>query len=91
MPKTKKKGAAPNWPEWKVKREIERTKKDATNEATLLTVSLMLLVLQDKFGMEGQIHGVWEEWNKYAEAVAEGRVKLHEVRDTLRKEYEIGI
>ena len=91
MPKTKRKGDAPNVPPWKVERLIEKAKTDATNEATSLTICLMLLVLQDKFDMADRIYDVWVEWNKYAEAVLDGTVKLHEVRDVLRREYQIGI
>ena len=91
MPKTKRKGDAPNVPQWKVERLIEKVKTEATNEATSLTICLMMLVLQDKFDMSDRIYDVWVEWNKYAEAVLDGTVKLHEVRDVLRREYQIGI
>lgn len=91
MPKTKRPGPAPNWPEWKVKTEIKKAKTEATKQASSMTVDLMLLVLQDKFGMSNKIYDVWLEWNKYAEAVTDGTVKLHEVRDVLRKEYGIGV
>ena len=91
MPKTKRKGDAPNIPQWKVERLIEKAKTEATNEATSLTICLMLLVLQDKFDMADRIYDVWCEWNKYAQAVLDGDVKLHEARDVLRREYQIGI
>ncbi len=91
MPKTKRSGQKPNWPEWKVKMEIKKAKTEATKQASSMTVDLMLLVLQDKFGMSDKIYDVWLEWNKYAEAVTDGTVKLHEVRNVLRKEYGIGV
>lgn len=89
MPKHKRHGPQPNIPQWKVECLIEKAKTDATNEAKSLTLCLMLLVLQDKFDMADKIYDVWVEWNKYAEAVLDGTVKLHEVRDVLRKEYQI--
>ena len=91
MSKTKRKGDAPNIPQWKVERLIEKAKAEATKQACSMTVDLMLLVLQDKFDMADRIYDVWCEWNKYAEAVLDGTVKLHEVRDVLRKEYQIGV
>ena len=51
----------------------------------------MLTVLLDKFGMEDQIKDVWAAWIKLSEEVLEGRVKLHELRNVLRKEYGIRI
>ena len=92
MPTNKKRpGPQPNIPQWKVERLIEKAKAESSNEATSLTICLMLLVLQDKFGMEDRIHDVWDEWNKYAEKVMNKEIKLHEVRDVLRKEYGIKI
>ena len=87
----KRSGPQPNIPQWKVERLIEKSKTEASKEATSLTICLMLLVLQDKFDMSDKIYDVWCEWNKYAEAVMDGTVKLHEVRDVLRKEYQIKI
>ena len=92
MPTNKKRpGPPPNIPQWKVERLIEKAKTEASNEATSLTICLMLLVLQDKFGMEDSINDVLAEWNKYAEKVMNKEIKLHEVRDVLRREYEIQI
>lgn len=92
MPTNKKRpGPQPNIPQWKVERMIEKAKDDATKQACSMTVDLMLLVLQDKFDMSDKIYDVWVEWNKYAESVTNGTVKLHEVRNVLRKEYLIDI
>lgn len=91
MPKTKRPGPAPNISRTKAEQLINKAKKDAAEQAVALTLTLMLTVLLDKFGMEDQIRDVYNAWNKLSEEVLEGRVKLHELRNVLRKEYEIGI
>ena len=86
-----KKGAPPNLAQWQVERLIKKAKTDATNEAVSLTLVLMFTVLLDKYGAEEYIEQIWQDWNKLAEEVKEGRVKLHELRNVLRKEYMIGL
>ena len=91
MAQTKRPGPAPNLSRPAAERLIKQAKKDASEAAISLTITLMLTVLLDKFGMEEQIAGVYAAWNKLSEEVIEGRVKLHELRNVLRKEYEIDI
>ena len=91
MSKPKKKGPAPNMAPYAVERVIKKAKVEATNEAVSLALVLMFTVLLDKYGAEEYIEDVWRDWNKLAEEVKEGRVKLHELRDVLRKEYQIKI
>jgi len=91
MAKTKRPGPAPNISRPAAEKLIKQAKKDASEAAISLTITLMLTVLLDKFGMEEQIKDVYSAWNKLSEEVIEGRVKLHELRNVLRKEYEIGI
>ena len=89
MAKRKKRGAAPRPGPTETERLIRRAKKEATDEAVRLTVTLMLTVLLDKFNGQEHIREVYEAWNKLAEEVLEGRVKLHELRQVLKEEYEI--
>lgn len=91
MPKTKRPGPAPNVSIFEVERLVKKAKTDATNEAVSLTLTLMFTVLLDKYGAEDHIRDIYNDWNKLAEEVLEGRVKLHELRNVLRKEYEIQI
>ena len=87
----KKKGPPPNVSRGEVERLIKKAKTEATNEAVSLALVLMFTVLLDKYGAEDHIEDIYNNWNKLAEEVKEGRVKLHELRDVLRKEYKIGI
>lgn len=91
MARNKKRGAAPNPSAIAVERAIRQAKIEATNEATSLALVLMMTVLLDKYAAEEYIADIYRDWNKLAEEVAEGRVKLHELRDVLRKEYGIKI
>lgn len=91
MPKQKRKGPAPNLAPWQVEKMIEKAKRDASNEATSMCLTLMLSVLLDKFGGEDYIKDVYDAWNERARGVLSGEIKLHEWRDVLRKEYGIDI
>ena len=91
MPKDKKPGQPPAVPEHIVRKRIEAAETKANMAGSNLAVVLMLSVLLDKFGMEDQIKDVWAAWIKLSEEVLEGRVKLHELRNVLRKEYGIRI
>lgn len=84
-------GNPPNLPLWKVEKMIKKAKEDATNQAVSLALVLMFTVLLDKYGADDYIQDIYRDFNKLAEEVLEGRVKLHELRNVLRKEYEIGI
>lgn len=89
--KTKRPGPAPNISRPAAEKLIKQAKRDASEAAISLCLTLMLTVLLDKFGMEGQIRDVYTSWNKLSEEVIEGRVKLHELRDVLRREYGIDV
>lgn len=89
--KRKRKGESPPLPAWKVEKMIAEAKEKATNEATSMCLTLMFTVLLDKFNGEDYIKDVYNAWNERAVDVIEGRVKLHEWRDVLRKEYQIDI
>ena len=84
-------GRPPNLPPWKVEKMIKQAKEDATNQAVSLALVLMFTVLLDKYGADDYIQDIYKDFNKLAEEVLEGRVKLHELRNVLRKEYEIQI
>lgn len=87
----KKKGPTPNLAPWQVEKMIAKAKRDATNEATSMCLTLMLSVLLDRFGGEEYVKDVYDAWNERAAGVLSGEIKLHEWRDVLRKEYGIKI
>ena len=87
----KKKGKPPNISRYEAEKLIKQAKKEATDEATSMCLTLMFSVLLDKFNGEDYIKDVYDAWNERAVDVIEGRVKLHEWRNVLRKEYFIDI
>lgn len=89
--KHKRSGPKPNLSPWQVEKLIDKAKTDASNEATSLALVLMFTVLLDKYNAADYIKDIYNDWNKLAEEVIEKRVKLHELRDVLRREYEIQI
>ena len=89
MPKTKRPGPKPNVSRTELERLVKKAKTDATNEAVSLTLTLMFTVLLDKYAANDYIRDIFNDWNKLAVEVLEGRVKLHDLRDVLRKEYQI--
>lgn len=91
MSVSRRRGPAPNMSKAAVDRAIRQAKEEATHEAVSLSLVLMMTVLLDKYGAEEYIADIWKDWNKLSEEVREGRVKLHELRNVLRKEYGIRI
>ena len=69
--------------------DVERAKKEASNEAISLAIALMLTVLCDKFNGEEYIQDVWKEVNKLSQEVSEGRVNLWDLKTVLEEEYSI--
>lgn len=78
-------------PQWKVDELIRKAKTSAANDAIALTLTLVMTVLLDKYNAQDYIKDIWKDWNKLAEEVKEGRVKLHELRNVLNEEYDIEI
>lgn len=76
---------------WQIEKMIRDAKEKATEQAVSLALVLMFSVLLDKYNAEEYIEDIWKDWNKLAEEVKEGRVNLSDLRDVLRKEYQIGI
>lgn len=91
MPMKKKKGKPPNVSTSRMNAEIRKAEDKAREEGLSLAMALMLTVLLDKFNAEDHIQDVWHEVEKLSEEVKEGRVNLSDLRNVLRKEYQIGI
>lgn len=87
----KKKGKPPNVSPSRMNAEIRKAEDKAREEGLSLAMALMLTVLLDKFNAEEHIQDVWHEVEKLSEEVKEGRVNLSDLRNVLRKEYQIGI
>ena len=69
--------------------DVERAKKEAANEAIVLSLCIFLTVLVDKFGGEDYIQDVWKEVNKLSEEIKEGRVSMSDLKHVLLEEYGV--
>lgn len=79
-------------PAWMVEKRIRDTRKQVTDEAVEFALVLFFSVVLDKgYVSEDDILRLWEDFNARADDVRSGRVKLHEWREVLRKEYGIGM
>lgn len=89
--KAKKKGKPPAIPEHIVRKMIAEAETRASRASAGLSLTMMLSVLLDRFGMEDQIRDVFDAFNERAASVEAGETKLHEWRNVLEKEYRIRI
>lgn len=69
--------------------DVERAKRDASNEALSLAMAIFLTVLVDKFNGEEYIADVWAAVNKLSQEISEGRVNLWDLKTVLEEEYSI--
>lgn len=87
MPKTKKKGKAPNIPEWKVQKMIEKAKTEAVGDAVEYAWAIMFTVMRDKFGWTNeQLKELWDQINSLSESVNLGYVNITDLAYTLKEE-----
>lgn len=73
--------------------EVKKTANIATDKAIHLAFAIFLVVLKDKFLFDNdQIVRAWEEADKLSEEVLkDGLVKLQDLVDLLREEYNIDL
>ena len=71
--------------------DLKRAKKEVFANAAGYAMAIMLTVLVDKFNGAEYIADVWREVNKLSEEVAEGRVSVPDLKNTLKEEYGIKI
>lgn len=87
MPKTKKKGKAPNVPEWKVRKMIEKSKTEAVGDAVEYARAIMFTALRDKFGWDNdQLSDLWASINSLSESVNLGYINVTDLAHTLKEE-----
>lgn len=87
MPKTKKKGKAPNVPEWKVQKMIEKAKTEAVGDAVEYAWAIMFTALRDKFGWTNdQLSDLWASINSLSESVNLGYINVTDLAHTLKEE-----
>ena len=71
--------------------DVERARKEATDEAVQLAMCIVLTVLVDKFNGRDYIQDIWKAVNKLSEEIVEGRVNMTDLKHVLLTEYDVEI
>ena len=67
--------------------DVNRAKREAIDQAIDVSWAISINVLRDKFGFGNiRIHRYWDEVNKLSEEIAEKRVSVVDLMDTIRDE-----
>lgn len=67
--------------------DVARAKKEAVDQAIDVSWAMSITVLRDKFGFgKVRIHRYWDEIDKLSEEIAEGRVSILDLMETIRDE-----
>ena len=72
--------------------DVNRAVEQATNDALTASAAIFLTVLCDKKGADAEIiQRVWQEMQELSQSIIDGYVSVSDLRDTLRKEYNINV
>ena len=70
--------------------DVERAKKNAQSEAISLAMTIMFTALLDKEGFaQEDLQRLWREVNDLSDSIAQGYVSAADLRNVLRREYEV--
>lgn len=70
--------------------DVRKAKQEALDEAVSATLTIFLTVLLDKEGADIEsLKRVWGEVNDLSDSIANGYVKLADLRRVLNEEYDI--
>ena len=70
--------------------DVEKAKKQATDEAVSLATTIFLTVLKDKNGFSNEeLSDTLKNVESLSESIADGYVNIYDLRTVLREEYEI--
>lgn len=70
--------------------DVDKAKKQATNEAVSLAMTIFLTVLKDKNGFSNEeLLDTWKNVESLSESITDGYVNIYDLRTVLREEYEI--
>ena len=72
--------------------DVERAKKAAQEEAVTNAMAIFFTVLIDK-GHAGpeRLMRIWRDVNELSDAIIKGYVSVGDLRETLKREYGIGV
>ena len=72
--------------------DVNRAVAQATNDALTASAAIFLTVLCDKENADAEIvQRVWQEMQELSQSIIDGYVSVSDLRDTLRKEYNIKV
>ena len=72
--------------------DVNRAVQRATNDALTASAAIFLTVLCDKESADAEtIQRVWNEMQELSQSIIDGYVSVSDLRDTLRKEYNINV
>ena len=72
--------------------DVNRAVEQATNDALTASAAIFLTILCDKESADAEIvQRVWQEMQELSQSIIDGYVSVSDLRDTLRKEYNIKV
>lgn len=72
--------------------DVNRAVAQATNDALTASAAIFLTILCDKENADAEIvQRVWQEMQELSQSIIDGYVSVSDLRDTLRKEYNINV
>ena len=72
--------------------DVNRAVSQATNDTLTASAAIFLTVLCDKENADAEIiQRVWQEMQELSQSIIDGYVSVSDLRDTLRKEYNINV
>lgn len=72
--------------------DVNRAKKDAQGEAISLAMTIMFTALLDKEGFtQEDLQRLWREVNDLSDSIAQGYVSAADLRNVLRREYDVHV
>lgn len=70
--------------------DVDRAKKAAQGEAISLAMTIMFTALLDKEGFtQEDLQRLWREVNDLSDSIAQGYVSAADLRNVLRREYDV--
>lgn len=67
--------------------DVDKAKRDATDEAVRIAWSILFMVLSDKEGYELEdLRRVWDEVNDLSDSIAKGYCTVTDIRQILKEE-----
>lgn len=69
--------------------DVEKAYRKGQDDGVKLAMAIFLTVMLDKFDAKDKIEDIWKESNKLSEEIAEHRINLMDLANTLTEDYGI--